>query len=340
MSKLGWGVIGLGRIVKTTMAPAMIEDPASDVVAAVSRDQGRADAFAEEFGARFAYTDYQQMLENPEVGAVFIATPNAQHADQVVAAAEAGKHVFCDKPLATNVPDAVRALKACANADVKLGINFHNRRLAWVQDTRDLIGRGDLGPVLTVQVEASAGDRPPIDWRMDPDLAGMGTTYNQGVHAFDFLRFILRSDPKEVAAFFDDDAESSGVETQCLVLIRFENGTLASLDINQRTPHPRNEITFNGTRGRIVGAGITRSRLDGELRVLTGGEETTTPYPQPSGAAHRDNLLAFTQSVLRDEEPNASGIDGVHSALLCEAIAESVSEKRVVTLDYSRLKGL
>ena len=92
-------------------------------------DQGRADEFAREFGARYAYTSYDEMLANPEVDAVFIATPNVFHADQVVAAAGATKHVFCDKPLGISVSDAKSAaLDACASA-VSLGINFHNRHL-------------------------------------------------------------------------------------------------------------------------------------------------------------------------------------------------------------------
>ncbi|HEY4606309.1 MAG TPA: Gfo/Idh/MocA family oxidoreductase, partial [Acidimicrobiia bacterium] len=87
---LGWGVIGIGAIVQSTMAPAMIAEPHCELVAAVSRDQGRAEAFAATFGARFAYTDYQQMLSNPEVDAVLIATPNRLHPEQVIAAARAG----------------------------------------------------------------------------------------------------------------------------------------------------------------------------------------------------------------------------------------------------------
>jgi 1,5-anhydro-D-fructose reductase (1,5-anhydro-D-mannitol-forming) len=335
-----WGIVGIGRIVKTTMAPGMLAEPECEIVAGVSRDRARADAFAAEFGARYAYTDYDEMLANPEVDAVFIATPNALHADQVVAAATAGKHVLCDKPLATNVDDALRAVRACADAGVKLGINFHNRRLPWVIDAKAIIADGTIGDVMNIQIEASAGLHPPQDWRADAALSGLGTVYSQGVHVFDLLRFILDSDPAEVVAIFDDEGGTYEVETQALILIRFENGVRVYLNINQSVRYPQNDVAIYGTEGRIVGTGLTRSRFDGEMRVLDAQGESSAAYPQPSGLAHRRNVAAYAHAVLTDQEPNASGIDGLHSMVLCDAIKRSVAERRLVDVDYSPLASV
>ncbi|MGH8951499.1 MAG: Gfo/Idh/MocA family protein, partial [Acidimicrobiia bacterium] len=221
---LGWGVIGLGNIVRSTIAPAMVAEPACDLVAAVSRDQGRADAFTREFGARHGYSDYDEMLANSDVEAVFIATPNVFHPEQVVAAAGAGKHVLCDKPLAITAADAKRALEACADAGVKLGINFHNRHLPWVRDVSRLIGEGIIGEVKMVQLQVASGPRHYDNWRSDPEIAGLGSVHNVGVHGLDFLRVLLDSDPVEVMAMFDNDAESGEVEMLALLQLRFANG--------------------------------------------------------------------------------------------------------------------
>ena len=105
---LGWAIAGLGKIASTQIAPAMARSMANTLVSVVSRDQAKADAFAKEHGARRGTDAYQGMLADPEVDAVYIATPNAMHADQVVGAAEAGKHVLCDKPLATSVASTSR----------------------------------------------------------------------------------------------------------------------------------------------------------------------------------------------------------------------------------------
>lgn len=329
---LGWGVIGIGNIVEGTMAPAMVEEPECDLVAGVSRDQGRADAFARKFGARFAYADFDEMLANPEVEAVFIATPNAFHAEQVIAAARSGKHVLCDKPLANNVPDATRALEACSQAGVKLGINFHNRHLPWVQDVSRLVADGVIGDVKVVQVHVSSGPRHYDNWRADPEIAGLGSVHNVGVHGLDFLRVILASDPVEVIAMFDVAPEMGGVEMLALITLRFANGALVHYNANESLRDPLNDIVIYGSAGRIVGTSFTRSRSDGELAVLSDSGETVTRYQAPE--AHRLSLAAFTHAVLRGEEPNASGLDGLRSAQICEAIARSVRERCVAEVVY------
>jgi 1,5-anhydro-D-fructose reductase (1,5-anhydro-D-mannitol-forming) len=322
MQELSWGVVGIGNIVQGTMAPAMVAEPECDLVAAVSRDQGRADDFARQFGARFAYTDYDEMLANPGVEAVFIATPNVFHAEQVIAAARAGKHVLCDKPLAINVPDAIRAVDAGSAAGVKLGINFHNRHLPWVQDVTRVIGDGVIGEVKVVHLQVSSGPRHYDNWRADPEIAGLGSVHNVGVHGLDFLRVLLDSDPVEVMAMFDNGPETGEVEMLAMIQLRFGNGALVQYNADESLRDPLNDIAIYGTAGRIVGRSFTRSRSDGELAILTESGETLTRYPAPE--AHRLSLAAFTHAVLRDEEPNASGIDGLRSAQICEAIARSV----------------
>ncbi len=230
------------------MAPAMLVEPACDLVAAVSRDQGRADEFAQEFGARFAYTDYDEMLANPEVEAVFIATPNLFHADQVVAAAGAGKHVFCDKPLGINVADARRALDACESAGVSLGVNFHNRHLPWVRDVSRLIAEGTIGDVQVIQLQVASGPRHYDNWRADPVMAGLGSVHNVGVHGLDFLRVLLQSDPVEVMAMFDQAPGSGEVEMLALIQLRFENGVMVQYNANETLRDPLNDIVIYGTR--------------------------------------------------------------------------------------------
>jgi 1,5-anhydro-D-fructose reductase (1,5-anhydro-D-mannitol-forming) len=329
---LGWGVIGIGNIVRSTMAPAMVAEPECDLVAGVSRGQGRADAFAREFGARFAYTDYGEMLANPEVEAVFIATPNVFHARQVIAAASAGKHVLCDKPLANNVADAEAAVKACTEAGVMLGVNFHNRHLPWVKDVSRLIADGIIGQVEMVQMQVASGPRHYDNWRADPEMAGLGSVHNVGVHGLDFLRVLLGSDPIDVLATFDVAPGSGAVEMLALIQLRFGTGALVQYNANERLRDPLNDIVIYGTKGRIVGRSFTRSRSDGELAVLTDSGETFTRYPAPE--AHRLSLAAFTSAVLHGEEPNASGLDGLASAQICEAIARSAREGRLVRVVY------
>jgi predicted dehydrogenase len=134
---------------------------------------------------------------------------------------------------------------------------------------------------------------------------------------------------------FDDDGYE--IETQSITLMKFQNGAQVYADINHRITYPTNDIAIFGTDGRFSGRGLTRSRFDGEMKVLTKDGETATFYPQPSGEAHGRNIAAYSKAVLAGEQPNASGIDGLHSMLLTEAIEQSAKEKRTITIDYSRL---
>lgn len=325
---LRWGLIGIGDIVTTTIAPAMEALENCEIVAVTSREQTRADAFADRFGARLATTDYASMLADPDVDAVFIATPNDQHARQVIGAAAAGIPVLCDKPLATSVADARTAVDACREAGVVLGVNFHNRALPWVQEVRTLVAEGRLGRVETISAEVGSGPRTYTNWRAEPAVAGLGSVYNVGVHVIDFIGWILGARPVEAMAMFDTH---DGVEMQALALLRYDNGTLLHLDCNERSTTPRNDVVIHGTGGRIVAHDLTRSRVPGTLEVTIG--DTTTQTHQPAPAAHRLTVEAFADAVLAGRSPSPSGDDGLESMLVCDAIARSARERRLVEVE-------
>lgn len=332
MDILRWGVIGTGNIVRGTMAPAMRDEPTCDLVAAAARSLESVQNFASEFGVPHFYTDVNGLLSDPDVDAVFIGTPNALHSEQVEAAAAAGKHVLCDKPVALSAHAAKRALVACERAGVKYGVNFHNRHLPWVQDVAQLIAEGAIGDILMVQVEVSAGLRPPTGWKLDPAIAGLGTVYNQGVHVFDFLRVILGDEARSVMAILSNEGGRYSVDTAALALLRFGGDVTAFVNSNQSVPYPTNDIDIYGTSGRISGRHLTRSRVGGELHTITAYGETVTAYP-PAGA-HRRCLAAYTDAVLNDRLPDPSGLDGLRSVQLCAAIQRSSAEGRLISVDY------
>ncbi|HLH68561.1 MAG TPA: Gfo/Idh/MocA family oxidoreductase [Candidatus Dormibacteraeota bacterium] len=326
---LGWGIIGIGNIANRAIAPHVQELAESELVAVVSRDQGRAEEFAARHGARCAYTRYEDMLANPDVQVVAITTPNALHPEQAIAAAKAGKHVLCDKPLALTAADAQRVVEACREAGVKLGINFQTRHHACFQRARRLIAEGALGEVLLVQVEVSAGASPLRGWRTDPSLAGVGTINNIGVHAYDLLRYLLGAEVSEVVTLTDVGRRDE-LETMALALFRFANGTMAYVNANQTTPNFQPDIDIYGSRGRIVGHGVTRPWREGEMRVLTeAGEEVTQ---ESTHDCYRRLIDDFNHAVLEGREPLATGLDGLRSVQLTEAMARSAREGRVIAL--------
>jgi 1,5-anhydro-D-fructose reductase (1,5-anhydro-D-mannitol-forming) len=329
---IGWGLIGTGRIADDRILPGINAVEGNKLIAVVSREQSRADTFAKKFGAQHAYTKYQDMLRNPDVQVVAIHTPNHLHTEEAVAAARAGKHVFCDKPMATSVADAERIVRECDKAGVKLGVNFHNRFMPCFIETKRIIDSGEIGKVLLVQLEASPGARPGgrlATWRVDPKAAGLGTTNSIGVHVFDILRYLLSSEITEVTSLFD--TPRNVMEEIALSIFRFDNGAMAQLTVHEIAPYPYNDYVIQGSKGRITGRGLTRSRAGGEMLVLTSdGKERRTEFTAIN--AHGACVAAFSAAVRDDRAPEPSGIDGLRSVQLTEAMAKSAWDKVTVRL--------
>ena len=324
-----WGIIGLGRIADTEIAPAITTSPHGELLGVVSRDPGRADAFAARHGAARALTSFGDLLADPGVDAVYIATPNGLHAGQVMEAAAAGKHVMCDKPLALSVADARRAVAVCDEAGVGLGITFQTRFHDHFNRFREAVQDGSLGEIRVVQVEMSPGRTLLKGWRTDPALAGLGALNNLGVHAFDLISWLLGAGVTEVTALAGHEGGLEP-ETLALVLLRYGTGALAYVNVNQSVAFPRADITVYGTKGRVVGRSVTRMNMEGTLSILTEAGETT--IETASYHAYRGAVMAFEDAVTAGRGPSPSGLDGVRSVELTSAIAESLRDGRTIAM--------
>jgi 1,5-anhydro-D-fructose reductase (1,5-anhydro-D-mannitol-forming) len=325
--RIGWGIVGLGRIAGNEIAPAVAAAPNSTLAAVSSRDAARAKDFAERHGALSAYDDYRALLDDPAVEAVYIATPNGLHADQVVQAAEAGKHVLCDKPLATTVADAERAVAACEAAGVRLGVTFQTRNHEGMSELRQLLADGEIGSVRLVQIEVSPGRALPGGWRTDPSLAGAGVMNNLGVHAYDLLRYLLDAEVTEATAVTDIEPGFE-VDTMALALLRFDNGALAYVNANQTVPNSQPDLSIYGTEGTVLGRSVTRPNLRGVISVL--GRSGTTERQVSTAGAFAATVAGFAEAVLRGQDPAPSGRDALRSVELTDALARSARERRSV----------
>jgi 1,5-anhydro-D-fructose reductase (1,5-anhydro-D-mannitol-forming) len=327
-SRLGWGIVGTGQIATQQIGPAIEQVPNSVLRHVASRDQDRAPAFATRFGGASATTSYAQMLADPHVDAVYIATPNSMHADQAIAAARAGKHVMCDRPLATSVEDARRVVDACAEAGVGLGVMFQSRCYGGMALVRQLIAENQIGPVVTAHAEISTGRTLLKGWRTDAAYAGVGTLNNLGVHMFDLLGYLLNSEVVEVAAMLSSEP-GFVLDTTALALLRFASGALVTVHANQTVFGPRPDLVIYGTQGRIVGTNVTRAGLSGTIAVVRdGGEQTEQPVS--SDGAFATTIEQFADAVMHGRDPSPSGVDGLTSVALTQALSQAASERRTV----------
>src|SRR6267142_1492156 len=149
MKQLGWGLIGCGDIAQKRVAPAIRDSPSSELIAVNRAQSDLAASFAKQFGARRWYLDWKKLLRDEEIDAVYIATPVHLHAAQAIAAAEAGKHVLCEKPMAMNVRECDQMIEACRTNKVKLGVAYYRHFYPVVKRLKAIIKSGEIGtPVL------------------------------------------------------------------------------------------------------------------------------------------------------------------------------------------------
>jgi 1,5-anhydro-D-fructose reductase (1,5-anhydro-D-mannitol-forming) len=318
------------------MAPAIARHPGSRLLGVASSSAARARVFAEAHEVERAYESYASLLNDDDIDVVLITTPNGLHAEQVIAAAAAGKHVLCDKPLATSVADAERAVDACRDAGVKLGINFEFRHAQPFIDLREVIRAGTIGNVQTVHIESCGGVVPLAGWHTDPELAWLGVTANTGVHIYDLLRFLFGAELSEVVAMMDVSRRAAEeMETTSLALLRLDNGVLAHVAASQSSPQPVNDFVIHGSAGRIDSRGLgslarlLRSGVP-QIKVDIATDQGVETREYDVSDVFERSVAAFAQAVADDSEPSPSGTDGLISVAVLEAIVKSARDGMIV----------
>jgi myo-inositol 2-dehydrogenase/D-chiro-inositol 1-dehydrogenase len=260
------GLIGCGNIARSAHLPAMarLADRVRLVAAADVNVQAAAAAAAPWSAA--VHTDYRAVLDRPDIEAVVIATPEFMHAEQVVAAAQAGKHVLCEKPMCRTLAEADRMLEACRRAGVVLLIGHSRRFTRRYMEVRQTLDRGAIGEVRLLRENerrtsthmarmGQAGIRwTPQHWTGNPDL-GMGVTLSHGIHEVDLLRWFSGAEPASVYAEQAVTVQGNvGVADFLSFVLRFTNGAIGSGEINYHPPasYPAyHQLELYGTAGAI-----------------------------------------------------------------------------------------
>ena len=306
------------------------------MVAVCSRDKPKADAFAARHGAERSYDSFDDILADPEVEVVHIATPNHMHSEQTIRAAQAGKHVLCEKPMALSVHDAELMIEACRKCGVKLGVGFQNRHHPAHRKARNLILSGAVGEIMFASVQYSRWqlDRGLTGWRADPGTAGGGILMGAGLHAIDLLRFLVGKEVEEVLAATDEGQPNRPVEEIALSTLKLRDGPYCTAASGRHIPRAYNDFVVYGTAARITGVGTVGTQLKGELRIDGDSLISKMEFPSdvPIYGCYRLQVEAFNRCIEEDCEPNASGVDGLEMVRIAEAVLESGRQHRAVTI--------
>ena len=242
-----WGVLGAAKIAVEKVIPAMRRGEWSEVVGIASRDAERGARVARELGLANSYGSYEELLADPEIEAVYNPLPNHLHVPWTLKAAEAGKHVLCEKPIAMSAAEARLLVEARDRRGVKIQEAFMVRTHPQWLAARELVRSGRIGRLRSVESFFSYFNRDPANIRNVP-AAGGGALLDIGCYPVQISRFVYGAEPRRVFAFVERDPE---MKTDRLTsgILDFEEGRATFTCSTQLVPHQRVELT--GTSGRV-----------------------------------------------------------------------------------------
>ena len=247
MGRVRWGVLSTAAIATERVIPAMQQGSDVAVVAIASRDRRRAEQVAQRLGIERAYGTYEALLADPDIDAVYNPLPNHLHASWSLAAARAGKHVLCEKPLAPDATEAAKLVEAVADQGVLLMEAFMYRHHPSRVAVRDLVAAGRIGELRAIQMWFSYFNDDPKNIRNIREYGG-GALLDIGCYATNVARMLFDSEPGRVTASIHSDADS-GVDILTAGLLEFGAG-VASFTVSTRT-EPDQRVHVVGTEGRI-----------------------------------------------------------------------------------------
>lgn len=313
---LRWGLVGLGRHVNEEIAPAMQRSAAARIVACAGRDISAAGAFAERFAISRAYDTFEELVNDQDVDAVFVATPNALHAAVVLAAARAGKHILCEKPLALTVADGRAMVAACREAGVRLRVGLHLRFERSLHRVAEILGSGAIGTPRAISMERTAPVGERVPWRVDPAQGG-SILYDVGVHLLDLTSRLLATEIAAVSALASPAPQTGHSADTITMLLRLRNGVQATLRVSREAPFAGNDLTVLGTAG-MLRTGPLRWANEHRIAVMTA--TGTSEESLPATDLYKEEIDGFAADVADSGTRLATGEEGVRLTALAEAV--------------------
>jgi len=314
---LQWGVIGAGDIVRRRVAPALRESNSCELVA-ISRARADLGDDAKALGARRWHPRWRDLVADDEVQSVYVATPVYLHAEQTIAAAEAGKHVLCEKPMAMDAAQCDRMIAACRANGVRLAVAYYRRFYPVVRRIEAVVASREIGDPVVAQIAAFEPFDPPPDhpriWLLDPSRSGGGPMMDFGCHRIEVLLHLFGA-VRRVAAVTANVVFARAVEDTAAVVLQFDRGPCATLAVTHAAGERRDTLEIVGSRGSIQVADLN----SGELRVRVQSVERVESHP-PDRNAHLPLIEDFVDAVARSRAPAVDGEMGRRVAAIEDEI--------------------
>ena len=318
MNDVRWGLIGAGDIVRKRVAAAIRDSENSELVSISRGRPDLAEAAAADVGARKWFANWREQIADEEIDAVYIATPIFLHAEQTIAAAGAGKHVLCEKPMALSVGECNEMIDACRSNNVKLGIAYYRHFYPLIERAKEIITADEIGRVSLAQINAfehidmQSGD--PRHWFVEKAKSGGGPMMDFGCHRIEVL-VNLFGEVDRVASMVSGSIYEREIEDTAVATLHFSSGATATVSVTHATNIPKDAVQIYGTKGCIDIPVLNSGRL-----LMTAGIVELEEYLPPSENIHQPLVGDFVKSILQNREPAVDGEAGRYVSQLLEKI--------------------
>lgn len=331
MKKVHWGILGCANIARRAVIPGISASETGVVSAIASRGSEKAKQFAEELKIPTAYGSYEELLADPTIDAVYIPLPNHLHKEWTIRAAEAGKHVLCEKPLALDAMEATKMVASCDKAGVVFAEAFMYRYHPRYTMIRDVISSGEIGDIRGIHgtfTFNNARDKGNVRYKQE---WGGGSLYDVGVYPISAARMILGEEPQAATVHALFSKEHDDVDMMASGILEFANGVALTFDCGMWAAF-RNTLEIIGTDGRIEvpSAFITEQNEADNFYVFTNDGRKDVEVPRLNQYALQADAIG--RSILTGEPLPFPATDAIENMKVLDACLTSARERRRVEI--------
>lgn len=349
MKKIKWGVIGCGGIADRKTIPGMMLADSAELIAVMDAVMPVAEKVKEKYGAKYAFDNYADLLALGEIEAVYIASPVFCHKEQALAAADAGKHILLEKPMALTAEDSLEIKEYCESKGVKLGVGFLMRFHGYHQRIKEIIAEGKIGEIVSMRGQFTCW-YPDIEgaWRQKKALGAGGALIDMGIHVIDLLQYLSGLKTVEVAAFNETQTFNYEVDDSSALLMKMSNGSIAIVDSNFNIPDAASvaKLEIYGTKGSIIAKGTLAQAEVGKVEVLISDDSLSYDANQTRseivpmslddvklGNMYTKEIEQFGEAVINGTEVPVTPESAIYDQKIVEAAYKSSKDKSFVSVD-------
>lgn len=345
--KVRWGVIGAGGIADRRTIPGIMLAGNAELAAVMEINMDLAEKIRAKYNAGRAYDNIDELLADPGIDAVYIASPVVCHKDQAIRAAKAGKHILLEKPVALTSQEGEEVKKVCEQEKVLVATGFMMRFHAYHQKMKEIVESGKLGKVVSCRAQLTCWYPDiPGNWRQQKSTSGGGALMDMGVHCIDLIQYITGDKAKKVAAFTGTKTFGYDVEDSASLVFETDNGAYCYVDANFNIPDAaaKCRLEIYGTRGSMLAEGTISQVEGGRLEVFLSDESLGYDAIQDRvdvspvnievefGNMYTKEIEAFSDSVLTGRVIEVTVEDALQVQRVVEAAYESSCSGRIVKI--------